>query len=88
MQALQVPPSPLVSWRFVRGDCSVRSDATATNAPRQYHDFPCGAKPHLETYMRPGSSRMCLGHILNVVSAGGAVSGERLCAAASLRGGV
>jgi len=48
MQAL--PPSPLVSWRFVRGDCSVRSDATATNAPRQYHDFPCGAKPHLETY--------------------------------------
>ena len=34
------------SWRLQRAD----SDATATNAPRQYHDFPCGAKPHLETY--------------------------------------
>jgi hypothetical protein len=65
MQALQVPPSPLVSWRFVRGDCSVR---TATRRRRTHRGnimiFLAGLN-HTSRPMRPGSSRMCLGHILN-----------------------
>ena len=44
------PPLSFHGVLFLGIAASDRSDTTATKAPRQYHDFPCGAKPQLETY--------------------------------------